>query len=280
MKPLGGRIRAASAFLLSALLATGFALAADLAHAGAVGVHFPEGVTQGFLVIRSLDGRTLGQGELRQTAAGKDRLVSRLVFHFHDGSLHDETVVFSQEKVFRLLRYSLVQEGPSFPSSLSISIDRETGEYRVRSRRPDAVRETVLAGTLSLPEDVYNGMTVTVLKNLSRSPTGSIHMLAFMPEPQLYEVSIEAAEKEPVRAGRVEKRARHYVLTPKLGGFIRFFARLLGKSPPTYHVWILADDIPAFVRFEGPLGADGPTWRIEVQPPALPDSDGHEGRKG
>jgi hypothetical protein len=41
--------------------------------------------------------------------------------------------------------------------------------------------------------------------------------------------------------------------------------------PADYHVWIATDDVPAFVRFEGPLNPTGPTWRIELTSPRWPD---------
>jgi hypothetical protein len=59
-----------------------------------VRVRYAEGLVHGFLVLRDLDGTTLAHGDLIQTTRGT-RVVSRLVFHFRDGSLHDETTVFT-----------------------------------------------------------------------------------------------------------------------------------------------------------------------------------------
>ena len=49
---------------------------------------------RGFLVLSDLEGTPLAAGDLGQVVVG-DRVTSRLVFRFKDGSLHDETVVFS-----------------------------------------------------------------------------------------------------------------------------------------------------------------------------------------
>jgi hypothetical protein len=44
----------------------------------------------------------LADGDMIQFAHG-DRVTSRLIFRFKDGSVHDDTVVFSQSRTFRLL---------------------------------------------------------------------------------------------------------------------------------------------------------------------------------
>jgi len=67
-----------------------------------VNVRFSEGLVHGFLKLSSLDGTVLADGDLIQTARGT-RVTSRLVFHFKDGSLHDETGVFSQRSQLRLV---------------------------------------------------------------------------------------------------------------------------------------------------------------------------------
>jgi hypothetical protein len=48
-----------------------------------------------------------------------------------------------------------------------------------------------------------------------------------------------------------------------IGGVAGVFAALLGKEPPDVRYWLLAGDIPMFVRFTGPMYLNGPTWRLE-----------------
>jgi hypothetical protein len=258
------RIRRLIAVTLGIILMT----APHSANPAPVDVRFPEGVSQGFLVLRGSDGHKLADGELRQTSAGDERFVSRLVFRFHDGSLHDETVVFSQKPVLTLVSYTLLQQGPAFPSKLHASFERTAKTYTVRAQK-GSEKEQIFTGTLDLPPDVYNGLTVMVLKNLPPDRTANYHVIGFMPEPELYEVEIHAKGKETIHAGELRKQARHYELKPKLSRLTRFFAKLFGKTIPAYDVWVLADDIPAFVRFEGPLSTDGPSWRIEMGSPRL-----------
>ena len=58
--------------------------------------------------------------------------MSRLVFRFKDGSIDDESVVFSQQHDFRLITDHHVQKGPSFPNPTDVSINASTGQVTVR----------------------------------------------------------------------------------------------------------------------------------------------------
>ena len=55
-------------------------------------------------------------------------------------------------------------------------------------------------------------------------------------------------------------------LKPKLGVLLKGVVTLLGKAPPR-DLWIVTDDVPGFVRFEGPLYS-GPVWRLELASPS------------
>jgi hypothetical protein len=122
------------------------ALLSSPADAVPVTVRFSEGVTHGFLLVRSLAGETIGRGEMTQVVKEGDLVESRLVLHFKDGSLHDEKVAFSQQQVFTMIRYHLVQQGPSFPEQLDVSVNRGTGDYKVRSKARKDAQEQVLTG--------------------------------------------------------------------------------------------------------------------------------------
>src|SRR6266545_4613440 len=100
--------------------------------AAPVEVRLVEGTAHGLLLVRSVSGEIVGYGDFLQTAH-RDRVESRLVLRFKDGSLHDETVAFSQQRVFTLLNYRLVQRGPSFPETLEVVLDQKTGSYMVHS---------------------------------------------------------------------------------------------------------------------------------------------------
>jgi len=246
-------------------------LARTVLLAAPIEVVYPEGVSEGFVTLKTLDGRKLADGELSQLTTGADRLASRLTFRFTDGSLYDETVIFSQKKHLVLLSYQLTQRGPAFPEPLTVSLNGETGQYHVRLYEKTD-KEQVISGRLELPADVYNGMTITALKNLRGKAGASIHMVVFSPEPKLYQVDLTLLEDEETRnTNRKEAKATaaHYVLKPRLGWFLGALASLFGKIPPDYHFWLIKKDAPAFVRFEGSLYPKGPVWRIEQVSPRV-----------
>src|SRR5580704_3600665 len=91
-----------------------------------VTVLYNEGLVHGFLVIRTLDGTTIAEGEVMQVARG-DRVTSHMILRFKDGSVTDETTVFSQRHTFHLVSVHLVQKGPAFNHPTDLAIDGSTG---------------------------------------------------------------------------------------------------------------------------------------------------------
>ena len=230
--------------------------------AAPIEVRFAEGTARGLLLVRSVSGETVGHGDFLQTVHG-DRVKSRLILRFKDGSLHDETVTFSQQGVFTLLSYGLVQRGPSFPETVEASLDRKTGSYTMRATREG--REDASSGDIELPPDVYNGMVAMLLKNLTPGGPGeTVHVVAFTPRPRLVELEmVRAGTRRLLSSGDLVREATRYALKPKLGAALRLFATLLGKAPVDQECIILTGDVPAFVRCDGPLYLKGPVWRIE-----------------
>jgi hypothetical protein len=240
------------------------------AHAAVVTVRYQEGVTHGFLTLRSAAGDPLADGDLLQVVRAEG-VESRLVLRFGDGSLYDETVVFSQNRVFAMQSYRLVQRGPSFPEEMEISVarHRDRGRYQVTSRRHGAEAERA-TGEIELPPDVYNGMMTMLLKNLARGAAETVHVLAFTPKPTLVQLELTPRGEETVPLGERRGSATHYVLEPKLGLLRGAAAALLGKTPADYHCWIVTAGLPAFVAIDGPLYTGGPIWRIETVSPRGP----------
>src|SRR5947209_17968758 len=69
------------------------------ASAAPVSVRFVEGVTHGFLVLRTADGVLIASGDLLQLDRG-GQVENRMVFHFKDESVSDDRVAFTQHRVF------------------------------------------------------------------------------------------------------------------------------------------------------------------------------------
>jgi hypothetical protein len=267
---------------------TGMALAATLviavlvcapASAAPVEVRFLEGVTHGYLLVRSVDGTVIGRGELTQRVQRGGLVTSRMIFRFKDGSVHDEEVTFSQQRVFMMLRYHLVQRGPSFPERINVWIDRGTAEYKDRSSTRKDGREEVLTGHFDLPSDVYNGMLVMVLKNIQKGANQTVSLLAFTPTPQVVTLQLLSMGEQTVLIADVPSKAMHYVFKPEIGVMRQFFGEASGRLPADFHYdcWILTDEVPSFVQFQGPLQLMGPILRIEpVSPQLLTTPKGEE----
>jgi hypothetical protein len=241
------------------------------AEATSIPVRFPEGIAHGFLLVRSLAGETIGQGEMTQVVKEGDLAESHLVFTFKDGSLHDEKVTFSQQRVFTMLRYHLIQRGPSFPDQIEVSIDRGTAEYKVRSKAGGDGKEEVLTGAFTLPKDVYNGMFVTMLLNLPKGASETVNFLAFTPAPEVIKLELNLMGEHEVRIGELSRKAVQYVFKPDVGTIRELLGKATGKLPAHFHYdcWIVDDEVPSFVQFEGPLQLMGPIVRIELVSPRL-----------
>jgi len=239
------------------------------ATAAPVAVRHTEGLVHGFLVLSSMDGTLLAQGDLTQVTAANNQVTNHLVFRFKDGSMRDETVVYSQRVSFRLLSYRLTQKGPAFEQRSEMSFDTSKGKVTVRYT--DDGKEKIATDQMELPLDIANGMIFTLLKNLlPDGPSVTVSMVAATPKPRLVKLQISPQGEDPFSVGGSKRMATHYVLKVEIGGVAGVIAPLLGKKPQDIHVWILGGEAPAFVKSEGPLYYGGPNWRIELASPIWP----------
>jgi hypothetical protein len=102
--------------------------------AARIPVKYKEGVSHGFIVLRSKEGHTLAAGDMIQTVDGP-RVTTEVVLHYRDGSLHDEVAEFSQEGEFQLLTDHLRQSGPSFPTPIDAYVTPSEGSVKVRTEK-------------------------------------------------------------------------------------------------------------------------------------------------
>ena len=235
------------------------AVAAD---AAPVEVRLPEGPTRGFLTIRGADGRRLGHGELVQSVRG-DELDNHLVLRFDDGSIHDETTTYSQHGVFRLDAYRVAQRGPSFPGA-EISFDRTSGRYQAKTRARPGAPEERASGDFDMPVDLYNGMALTLLKNLPPGRPADAQLAVFTPKLRLLRMVLQREGEDRVVFGGDAKLATRYLITLEIGGLTGFIAWLADRSPPDLRYWLVPGAVPAFARFQGAMFLNGPVWRIEM----------------
>jgi hypothetical protein len=240
-----------------------------------VPVRYAQGLMHGFLVLQTLDGNTVADGDLTQVAKG-DRITGRLIFHFKDGSLYDETFVFTQRGTFRLLSDHVVMKGPAFKQPMETSVDTSTGQATVRYTDDDG-KQKVVNEKQKLPQDLANGMIPILVTNIQPSaPRTTVSMLAATPKPRIVKVAITPAGDESFSAGGSSRKAVHYVVKIEIGGVAGAVAPIVGKQPPDTNIWVSTGDAPVLLKSEGPLYGGGPIWRIEPVSPAWPKAAPHQ----
>jgi hypothetical protein len=261
--------------------------------ASPVAVRHREGVVHGFLVLSTLDGERIAEGESTQVPHG-NQITSRITYHFKDGSLEDETTVFSQQGTFRLLSYHLVQKGPTFKQPSDISFTTSTGQVTVHytdegkdkdtdkdqgKDKGDKDPEKTITEHMQLPPDLANGLIPTLLKNLKAdSPPLEVPMLVATPKPRIVKLVITSAanDKDPFSLAGFNREAQNYTVKIQIGGIAGAIAPLLGKQPPDSHVWILGGDAPTFVKSESLSYMGGPLWRTELLAPTWPHTNNED----
>jgi hypothetical protein len=228
-----------------------------------VPVRFQDGTGHGFLTVRSADGRLIAVGDQIQIARG-DRVTVRLVFRFRDGSLDDETTVYTQRGVFRLISDHHVQKGPFFPQQSDVTVDARTGQVTAKTVGKDG-KEEVHSEHMDLPADLANGMVAELVKNL-RADGGEtkVSMVVASPKPRVIKLAIAPIGDEPFRIAGATRKATHFNLKIELGGIAGVVAPLVGKQPPDHGIWIYGDTAPTFVKEEGVLSMDSPPVTITM----------------
>ena len=240
-------------------------------------VHHREGVSHGFLVLRSLQGKILASGDLFQVVKG-DQITSEIIFHFKDGSLHDETTIFTQERFFRLVSDHLIQKGPSFPHPVDILIDASKNEVTIHAS--DKGKDKDETKHFDLPEDLSNGLVLTLLRNISGQSHEKVSVLSTSSKPQLVKLSISATGERTFYVAGSPRKATDFDIKVEIGGVKGAVAPLVGKQPPDTHVWMSAGTIPTFVASEESFYERGPIWRAELATPNIPDEQKVTHRKG
>lgn len=261
----GGSVGGAVIFALALL-------APPPSRAEQIAVKHREGLAHGFIGLRTLEGTPLADGDLVETTVptpSGNRVTVRLSLRFKDGSLHEETTVFVQQKTFRFVSDHVVQKGPAFKRPLESTI-AASGQVKVRYTDDDG-KEKTIEERLKLPPDVANGMILALLKNISpRTPKTTVSMVAITPKPRLVQLELTPAGEEPLSTGASARKATHWVVKVHVPGVTGAVASVLGKIPPDSHVWVLPGEAPAFVKGELQLFPEGPTWRLELLSPVWP----------
>jgi hypothetical protein len=252
------------------LIAVLFCAWGSKAQAERVPVHHLEGTIHGFLQLRSDDRRVLASGDLVQVAHG-DQVTTRTLFRFKDGSIDDETTVFSQHRNFQLITDHHIQKGASFPHPMDVLIDCRSSQVTIRSLGKDG-KEEVRTDHLDLPPDLANGIVPLIIENIpSDAPSTTVSMLVATPKPRIVKLVISSRGEEPFTVVGSSHEAVHYEIKIDLGGIPGVVAPLIGKQPPNIQAWVIGGQAPTFIREQGPIYPDGPIMTIELASPVWPD---------
>jgi len=240
-----------------------------VAAAEPIPVRHPEGTLHGFLALSTQEGQVLADADLIQVVRG-GRVTSHVTFHFKDGSLDDETTVYTQRGIFRLISDRHVQKGPYFPKPLDMTIDVEKGTVITRSRGKDG-KDDVVTDHIKLPPDLYNGLVPSIVKNLSPDAGETkVSMIIATPKPRLVTLDMMPQAPDTFYLAGIPRKATVYEIKIELNGVGGVIAPVIGKEPPNIFIEILGGEVPAVLRETGPLfegGAIltismiGPTWK-------------------
>ena len=233
-----------------------------------VAVRHTQGYIHGFLVLKDTNDKILASGDLIQVPAG-NRVTDNLSLHFADGSLYEETSVFSQSRSYRLLTYKQVMKGAAFKTQETLTLNASTGAVNIQYTDKDGKAKTV-ADEISLPPDLANGILLTLLTEAAPQTEMTLSMLVSTPKPRIVKLKIFPAGHESFLVGGSGAKATHYVMKIDIGGLAGVAAKVVGKQPPPEDFWIAAGNAPVFLKSEGPLYEGGPIWRIELASPVWP----------
>jgi hypothetical protein len=239
------------------------------AQADSMPVRYVQGSFHGFLELRAEGGAVVASGDSLQFVRGA-RITTETIFHFKDGSVDDETTVYTQHRTFHLISDRHVQKGPSFPHPMDVLIDAGSGVVTVHSTDKDG-KEQVKTDHMTLPADLANGLIPVVVENMQlQQQRTTVEMVVMAPKPRVVKLVISNIAEENCSIAGAERKATHYQIKIELGGVVGVIAPLVGKAPPNIEIWVIRGKAPTFAREHGPLYAEGPMMTIQLASPVWP----------
>jgi hypothetical protein len=249
-----------------------------VAAAEPIAARHPEGTLHGFLALTTEQGQVLADGDVVEIVRG-ERVTTHVTFHFKDGSLDEETTVYTQRGVFRLISDHHVQRGPFFPHPLDMTIDVAKGVVVTRSLGKDG-KDEVATDRMKMPSDLYNGLVTSVVKNVSPDAGETkVSMIVATPKPRLVKLDILPQAPETFHLAGFPHKATVYQIKIELGGVAGVVAPIIGKQPPDIHMSIETGQVPAFLRETGPVSQDGPVLTISLIGPTWPAAEHDQSAK-
>jgi len=232
-------------------------------HAEPIRVRQSQGTEHGFLVIRSEGGEVIGHGDLIQTAHGT-RVTSDLALHFKDGSLDDETAVYTQNGTFHLISDHHIQKGPFFKTALDMTVEA-SGQVTIRTADKDGKVQSQTKH-VDLPADVCNGMLAPLMVNIPATTPGL--KLGFVApqgdKPRLIKLNITPDSTGKFTDVGMTYNATIFRIHLELGGVVGVVAPIIGKQPGDLYIWVSESPAPQLLRLEGALADGGQVVSVEL----------------
>ena len=225
-------------------------------------VKYPAGALHGFLTIHSESGANLGYCELSQTAAG-DKVTVHMVYRFLDGSLDDETTVFTQNKSFQFVSDHHIQKGRFFPKPSDITVEAD-GQVTIRSTEKDGTPK-VDTNHMDISPDFSNGMVGTILQNIpADAPEFKMGMIVPSGKGRAIKLDVTPDGQQSFRIAGATHKASLFRVKTEIGGVAGVIAPLVGKKPGDIVIWTLQGEPPVIVRIVGPLGEGTRSVSVEL----------------
>ena len=227
-----------------------------------------QGAVHAFLVVRDESGKVIGTGDELNMRAG-NVWKGRLMLHFYDGSLDDETTVYTQHATLRLVSDHHVQKGPSFPQPMDMTIDM--AKKSVTWHEVKDGKDEVKTEAMDLPADLCNGLMPQIMQNIPKGTQElKVGYIAALPKPRIVKLGLHPDGQDPFSLGGAKREAVKYRVHVDLGGIIGLVAPIVGKEPPDLYIWVAAGEVPTFLRLNGFLYLGGPIWSLDLSSPTWP----------
>lgn len=254
-------------FVMGVAIAFFFTLFQTAVRADQVAVHYPEGTAHGLFILRSLDNKEIGRGDLTETVDGA-RVTSKLTLTFSDGSLYEETTHFQQDGRFRVLDDHVMQKGPAFKEAVEMTLDSATGSVVVHAT-DDSGQTKTWTKHMRIPRDLANGIVPYLVRNISpKTDKVRVSMIAATPKPRLVQLTISPTDLQSFPFDGSKLQALRYQVAVDIGGLEGPLAKITGRQPPPTFVWMLSGKVPSFLMAQEAF-AGGPVCRIELASPNM-----------
>lgn len=237
------------------------------ARADQVPVRYREGTAHGLFLLRSLDNKEIGRGDLIETVNGP-LVTSSLKLTFNDGSVYQETTHFTQDGRFHVLDYHVAQKGSAFKQAIDMTLDSSSGNVVVHMA-DDSGQTKTWTKHLRIPGDLANGIVPYVVRNIpAKKDQARVSIIAATPKPRLVQLTISPTDLQTFPFDGSKLQAMRYSIKVDIGGLVGPLAKITGREPAPSFVWMMRGKVPSFLMAQEAFQG-GPVCRIELAAPNM-----------